>query len=167
MNTELWKDVIGLDGVYSISNFGRVRRNTKRTNSVPGAILKPWCSNGYPHVGLWNNGVQTRITVHRLVAIAFIPNPLNLPEVNHKNGIKSDNLYSNLEWASHARNTEHAFQTGLISRKLTRDNVVEIQKLRTAKPLMGLKAIARKFGITHGHVTSIWRDDNFLDRFLP
>jgi hypothetical protein len=77
--------------------------------------------DGYLRAALYLKGVEFRTPAHRLVAIAFIENPENKPEVNHKNGIKWDNKKSNLEWVTKSENGLHAFQTGL--NKITEHNV--------------------------------------------
>lgn len=69
--------------------------------------------DGYHRVTLYNNGKSKHIPVHRLVANAFIPNPENKPTVNHKNGDKSDNRVSNLEWSTRSENSQHAYDNGL------------------------------------------------------
>ena len=69
--------------------------------------------DGYKVVGLWKNNKSTAKTVHRLIALAFLPNPENIPCVNHINGDKQDNRLENLEWATYSENTIHSFENGL------------------------------------------------------
>lgn len=112
------RDHIGLNGLlfhkiheypsYFISSCGNVY-STKRNR-----LLKPGNSNGYPHVMLSENKLTKCIVVHRLVALAFIPNPFNLPTINHKDGDKGNNDVSNLEWCTYKHNMQHAFATGLM-----------------------------------------------------
>lgn len=78
--------------------------------------LKPTNMMGYRRVKFYDNKSKKCLLVHRLVAQIFIPNPLNLPEVNHKNGIKTDNRFENLEWVTHAQNIQHAYDNGMIRR---------------------------------------------------
>jgi len=110
---EIWKDVVGYEGLYQISNFGNVKsfpHNRRYTTQ----LLKPaHFPNGYTFVYLWKNGHKKMFMIHRLVAVNFIPNYENKPEVNHKNGIKDSNFADNLEWATCAENSKHAFDTGL------------------------------------------------------
>ena len=124
MESEIWKDIDEAIGIYQISNFGRVK-SLKRTcmtyqgpRTVPEKILNiNYDKDGYIQVGLKVNGKQLSRRVHRLIAIAFIPNPKNKTTVNHINGIKTDNRIENLEWATFGENNMHACQTGLRTSK--------------------------------------------------
>lgn len=111
---EIWKPISDLPA-YSVSNMGRVMRiDPVPTGSTwPGKIMALNDSKGYNYVCLYANNKRYRRAVHRLVAEAFIPNPLNLPEVNHKYGITKDNRDTELEWASRIDNHFHALKTGL------------------------------------------------------
>lgn len=109
---EEWKPIEEVKGIYSVSNQGRVMNN--RT----GYILKsvPF-HRGYMKVNLKVDGKSISRQVHRLVAIAFIPNLDNKPEVNHKNGIHEDNRVENLEWVTGEENRKHAYETNLVRHK--------------------------------------------------
>lgn len=103
---EIWKDIKDLEG-YQVSNFGCVRSlNYRRTGKVK--VLSP-CVNtyGYFRVNLCKNGIVNSFLIHRLVADAFIPNPYNLPQVNHKDEDKTNNRVENLEWCSANYNTNY------------------------------------------------------------
>ena len=97
---ETWKQINGYEGLYDISNQGRVKSlNYKRTGMEK--ILKPRkVAGGYLQVTLCKDGEVKELLVHRLVAEAFIPNPNNLDTVNHKDEVKTNNVASNLEWMS-------------------------------------------------------------------
>ena len=108
MEQEIWKDVVGYEGLYQVSNLGRIKSLPKLCINGNGGkyytkekILKPqYGSNGrtYTHVCLRKDGKTHIKEIHRIVAIAFIPNPLNLPQVNHRDENPSNNTVSNLEW---------------------------------------------------------------------
>jgi hypothetical protein len=117
---EIWKDIEGYEGLYEVSNLGRVRslgrtimRRT-RWGSVKPYTIKPRelkhkiCQGGYHQVGLFDiDGVSKPFKVHRLVAQYFVPNPEGLPEVNHKDEDKDNNRSDNLEWVTHIENCNH------------------------------------------------------------
>lgn len=106
---EIWKDIKGFEGLYQVSNLGRVRsldhyvKNGHGNRLVHGKVLKPYkSSHGYLFVALGKKAKHR--SVHRLVATAFIQNLENLPDVNHKDENKSNNVSSNLEWCNHSYN---------------------------------------------------------------
>src|SRR3954463_14262904 len=100
---EVWKDIKDYEGLYQISNLGNVR-DVKRGKSRK---VTRNC-RGYGWVSLTKDKGQKAFSVHRLVAIHFIPNPGNLPQVNHKNLNRMDNAVVNLEWCDQSHNVRHA-----------------------------------------------------------
>lgn len=100
---EIWKDIGGYEGLYQVSNLGRVR-------SLSRGVLTPKKCN-YLSIQLYNRGVYENKTIHRLVAEAFIPNPNNYPCINHKNEIKTDNRVENLEWCTTKYNMNYGVAT--------------------------------------------------------
>lgn len=98
MKKEYWKPVVEYEGLYMVSNWGRVK-SMNYNHSGKERILKPGTNDrGYLYVELWKNNKRKRYRIHRLVAQAFIPNPDNLPMINHKDECKTNNIVSNLEW---------------------------------------------------------------------
>lgn len=140
---EIWVDVPNYEGLYQVSNLGNVkslfRRNKNRVNQEKLMKFK-LNSSGYYQVWLCKNNYDKGFFVHRLVALAFIPNENNLSEVNHIDAIKTNNVVSNLEWCSHTDNMKHANKLGLIStkemteskRKYTKIDLDKVLELRAA-----------------------------------
>ena len=113
-NNIVWKDIM-IDGIitnYEVNNIGQVRN--KKNNKI---LLPELDKYGYCVRNININGKQYLKKVHRLVAQAFIPNPENKPQINHRNGIKTDNRVENLEWATQTENIQHAYRTGLAKGK--------------------------------------------------
>lgn len=140
---ELWKDIKGYEGLYKVSNYGRVKsmsRYRKGINNklvlLKDKILKSNddCSKGYLVVSLSKENKHKNYKIHRLVAETFIPNPNNYPQVNHIDGDKHNNNINNLEWCSCKQNIKHAWENGLnyVSEK-HKKVASEIQKERWKK----------------------------------
>lgn len=108
---EFWKDIKGYEGLYQVSNLCRVKTLHNRYKGVE--ILKNETVYGYQIISLHKDKVVKTHRIHRLVAQAFIDNPKNKPQVNHINGIKSDNRAVNLEWVTQSENMLHCYRTGL------------------------------------------------------
>jgi len=166
---EEWIDVLGWEGFYQVSNLARVR-SLKRTianssgayRTYGGAIRKQVNRQGYLSVGMWRDNKLTGVSIHRLVAIAFIPNPDNKPEINHINGIKTDNRPENLEWTTRSENVQHAFDTGLKigprgekqgMSKLTEAQVLEIRASPDSQ-----RSIAKAYNVSQMAVSKIKRN---------
>lgn len=121
---ENWKDVIGLEGYYQVSDQGNVRSLDRyvvggsrwgiKKDFIKGQNLSTRLAGEYLQVKFNKNKKITK-SVHRTVAEAFIPNPLNLPEVNHINGNRIDNRACNLEWTTRAGNVQHAYSNNLVA----------------------------------------------------
>lgn len=125
-------DICGYDGMYSVSQFGNVlSKHFNRTKTLRPGLT----TSGYKFVSLHKNGIKRTLSIHRLVAITFLPNNDNLPEVNHKDGNKLNNHISNLEWCTRSQNIKHMYDSGL----------------KTYKP-MHYKG---KFGIDHNRSKSV------------
>ena len=107
---EIWKPIEGYEGLYEVSSYGRIksleryRSNNGGIQLIKERIMKPLDYNGYKNVVLWKNGSKKKEYVHRLVAKAFLPNPDNLKEVNHRDENPSNNMVENIEWCDHQYN---------------------------------------------------------------
>lgn len=142
---EKWEPVKFTNGKYVISCFGRIKSVYSLTQNMrikmTGTLLKPQINwNGYPIIGLswYVEGVKKKkkIFIHRLVGEAFVPNPDNKPQINHKNGIKNDNDWRNLEWVTNLENTHHAQKIGL--KPTAKPKIYKGHKGSTPKPIIDL-----------------------------
>lgn len=149
--TEKWLPVIGYESTYEVSNYGQVRRSSGGQGCRAGRILTPAIDNlGYARIHLHQHGISRTLKLHRIVAAAFVSNPNNYPEINHKDGVKANNKATNLEWTTRSKNIQHAFDTGLkfpsrSNVKLTDDKVLQIRKLR--RDGLTLRALADLFNV--------------------
>lgn len=159
----IWRDVVGIPG-YQVSNTGLVKSLQKEFTDKRGRLWRRHGSDmqlrkdrkGYLSVLLsYPHGKGKLYKVHRLVAKAFVDNPDNLPQVNHLNGIKSDNRVENLEWSNNSENIKHAYQVGLLrkptgelnpSAKLKNKDLPRIFELR--KTGMSYQKIGALFGVS-------------------
>lgn len=174
--SEIWKPVVGMDGLYEVSDQGRVRSLDRpvghRWGGVAikrGKVLKPKLDKyGYHFVGLWASGSCVQVKIHRLVALHFLPQS-DLPEVNHKDFVKTNNAATNLEWSSRKGNQEHASNGGKFAavfnpkraKKLSPELAEEIRTARAAG--MTYAALAKQFDVSgsvafhvvHGNIWAI------------
>ncbi len=157
---EIWKNVVGFEEQYEVSNLGNLRSKERFVKHWRGGERK-YKSNvknirlndkGYFRCNLKNEGKRYDFTIHKLVALAFIPNEENKPFINHKNGIKTDNRVENLEWCSASENVTHAVKNRLIKTKLTDEQAKEIFNSQ-----LSYRKLAKLYNITSGIV---WRIKN-------
>jgi hypothetical protein len=141
---EIWKV---FESGYEVSNLGNVRsidrvvETRKQPLKLKGKLLKPAIDKkGYKRVAIMINGKLTTLKVHRVVAMAFIENVNNKPQVNHKDGNKLNNAITNLEWVSNSENVKHAYKNGLSKPKRlhessrckqTKESIEAIVKLKS------------------------------------
>lgn len=170
---EIFVDIKGYEGLYQISNFGRVKslaRNVRTgrggigIRSIKEKILTPAKKeNDYFFVSIGKNNVHKCHYIHRLVAQHFIPNPENKPEVNHTKSNKSDNRYFRLEWSTKSENLLHSFKHGthkpLIGSKSPRaklnDEKVYAIKERYNDGGVSIRKLANEFGVHHAIIYGI------------
>jgi hypothetical protein len=105
---EVWGDIEGYKGKYRVSNKGRVKSLRRKGHLTERLLLLACASGRYLQVALYSGRIRKHFLIHRLVAKTFLDNLLQKEEVNHKNGIKTDNRVENLEWCTHSENMDHA-----------------------------------------------------------
>ena len=168
--SEIWKDIKGYEGLYQVSNRGRVKslerivmRKNGRPYSVPELIkARQIDRKGYDRIGLNKNGKKKRFFVHRLVLQAFNSSSDETLEVNHIDGNKLNNNVENLEWVTSSENSIHAFKNNLHNHQgerntnasITDSEAKEIKKLK-GKGLTQ-KEVGEMFGTTYYVVANIW-----------
>lgn len=167
---EDWKDIQGYEDSFMISSDGVV------VNKITGKTLNGYISKlrglpGYRKVDLWVQKKRKCIPVHRILAIAFIPNPNNYSCVNHKDGNKLNNSLENLEWCSPGQNLQHAYDIGLRKSgeelklsKLKNSDIPEIRQLLASG--MTHRAIAKLYGVSSNVITKI-NTNRLYKRTLP
>lgn len=170
---EIWKPIKGFEGRYEISSNGRVKSlpGINHHYHRPEKIKKASISKkGYYYVALWIKDKHKHFLVHRLLAIHFIPNPENKPQVNHKDGIKLNISLSNLEWATHKENGVHAYLMGLTPKPpghkkkgeqiynavLNEEKVLKIRELFNSG-MHTQKELGKMYSVTRSCVQSITR----------
>ena len=156
MIKEIWSGIKGFESSYKISNYGRVRSLDKivisKNNSsrvIRGRVMKAFLEKaGYYRLRLFSNGKTRKDTIHKFVGEKFVSNPHNKPQINHKNGIKTDNRAVNLEWVTAKENMQHAFDIGLSSKKNQETPVAIIKNGIVIKKFKSQAVASRQTGAT-------------------
>ena len=151
---ELWKDIKEYEGIYQVSNLGRVKR-VETDRVLKGSKNK----KGYLRVDLYKNGSQSNKRIHRLVAQAFIPNPENKSQVNHIDENKTNNVISNLEWTTAKENINHGTRNERAGNTISKSNSIPIiaTNLKTgeSQEFYGARECARQLGLQAPSITSV------------
>ena len=174
---EIWKDIDGCKGVYQVSNLARVKSidhycsgrygSGKQTGRV---LRQSKCYKGYMRVSINKNNKRFTTGAHRLLALHFIPNPQNKPQVNHINGIKDDNRIENLEWCTNQENQIHAIKNNLTNpnygekhhnSKLSNDQVLQIRYLHSVG-YTG-KKLAEHYRVSGAAMSKIVRNETYIN----
>lgn len=175
---ELWKDIVGYEGMYQVSNTGKVKSAYEGCGRKKGSLLKGVNRGGYLRVTLTNSKRQSQtFTIHRLVLLTFLDNPERKLEVNHKDGQKSHNCLHNLEWATRLENQRHAIKLGLVNNSgennvhsvLTKDDVLAIRKIAQTGHVNNWtntkkthKEIGKEYGISDRAVCEIANNKTYV-----
>ena len=153
---EIYKDIVGYEGLYQVSNLGNVKSLKYGKERILKSAIN---SKGYVVVVLCKNLKCLTKKVHRLVAMAFIPNTENKEQVNHINGIKTDNRVENLEWCTQSENIQHGYNNGLFkSKKGEFHNLAKLlnkQVLDIRKDNRTIKTIALDYNVSVNIIYSI------------
>jgi hypothetical protein len=157
---EEWRDIVGYEGLYQVSSYGRVRSFSRKTKTKPVRVMRLGITGKYLLVILQNNKIRRTFYVHRLVAKAFIPRVSGKPEVAHRDGVGTNNHVSNLRWTTHLEN-EHdkiRHKTRLYGEhsnapviKLTPTDVVAIRRSN-----LTARELAAKYGVNVSNINNIW-----------
>ena len=152
MINENWKAVVGYEGLYEVSDLGRVRSlNYNKTGVIQ--VLKPRASkDGYVRVKLSKEGKAKTLCVHRLVAQAFIPNPDGLPEVNHKDENPANNCVENLEYCDRSYNINYGTRNEKAAKALSIPVAQYTKSGILVQTYEGIKEAARRTGINRGNI---------------
>ena len=152
MTKEIWRDIEGYEGLYQVSDQGRVKSLGHKLRKSE-RILKPVVRHdGYQVVGLYTGGKPKTLKVHRLVCQAFHENPENKPQVNHLNEIKTDNRASNLEWATARENSNFGTRTERLGKAQSKPVAQYAQDGELIKIWPSVRETERQTGFRHGYI---------------
>lgn len=172
-NQEIWKDVVGYEGSYRVSNLGRVKSIDRviKNRVYIGKIKIETDNRGYKMVRLSKNSKGSGKLVHRLVALAFIENKNNYPDVNHKDLDKTNNRLENLEWVSEKQNIQHAIKNGAMNfifgqnnfRSIFTKKQVENIRLEYWNTNLSTSELALKYFVSKSCIITIINNSNWYD----
>lgn len=148
MKNEIWKPVVGYEGLYEVSNKGRVRGTNTYSHKEPIILSQYKRKDGYRSVNLSKNNLKRTRTVHRLVATAFLPNPDNLEMVNHKDENRENNTVENLEWCTRAYNQNYSIDLHPERKRLFYENFLD-KHGKSNSPMLISEARVRTKPIAH------------------
>lgn len=161
---EQWKQIEGYEGLYEVSNYGRVKSlerfitdSVGRRRKIKTKLIKLVLSNRGYYMFTLN---KVPVLVHRVVANSFIPNPDNKPQVNHIDGNKQNNHISNLEWCTNSENQSHAINNELKYSILNKEDVIKIKQLLHNKKLT-YEEIGNMFGVHRSTIKAIQYNKNW------
>lgn len=142
-----WRDVPNYEGIYKVSSDGKVM-------SANGIRKAEMSQTGYWRISLWNKGKEKHFFIHRLVAMAFIPNPNNYDLVNHIDGNKLNNNVENLEWCNLSQNVQHAYRTGLVHPATTK--VIQYTKdFVKVKEWNSIREACEELKLNHANIVTV------------
>ena len=171
---EIWKDIIGWEGLYKISNLGRIKSlkwregSNKNPKEYPIILKQRLCNKGYCMSQFRDNNRNKSVKVHRLVGIHFIENINNLPQINHINGVKTLNTVKNLEWITNLDNMRHSYSIGLRNESSKGEmngrailNEKDVIYIYTNPDRKTIPEIIKDFNLSNSTVNNIYNGKNW------
>lgn len=168
MPVEQFKPIKDFEGLYEVSNLGNIKSIRNNAYKKGGLLNLSKNGNGYLMVRIYKDKRCYKRYIHRLVAEAFIPNPLNKKEVNHINGISDFNYVSNLEWCTSSENCIHAIKTGAnvpqkgIEKSAAKLNEMQVRIIRKLRGQIPQREIGKYFNVAHSVVSNIQRGKSWV-----
>jgi hypothetical protein len=149
---EIWKDIIGYEGIYQISTLGNVKSLGNQFTKKEKMLKQKLDRNGYNSISLCKNGDAKHFLIHRLVAISFLYKKENKDYVNHLDGVKTNNNINNLEWVTASENQKHAFANGL--------NKISENAFKAMKAVVCKRVLNNSNGVIYESITLASKENN-------